>query len=38
MPWQFIAFFAFDTEVKALEFEKYLKTGSGYEFIRRRVL
>jgi putative endonuclease len=37
-PWKIIAYFAFDTQEKATSFEKYLKTGSGYEFIRRRIL
>ncbi len=37
-PWKITAYFAFDTQEKATAFEQYLKTGSGYEFIRRRVL
>ena len=38
MPWKLIAYFAFEAKEKATDFEKYLKTGSGYEFIRRRIL
>jgi predicted GIY-YIG superfamily endonuclease len=38
MPWKVVSYFAFDTQDKATSFEKYLKTGSGYEFIRKRIL
>ena len=34
-PWRIQTAMAFDSEVKARAFEKYLKTGSGREFARR---
>ena len=37
-PWLFIAYFAFAEEKRAIEFEKYLKTGSGRAFIKRHFL
>lgn len=36
MPWKVETYVAFSDERKAFEFEKYLKTGSGREFSRRR--
>jgi putative endonuclease len=36
-PWKLIAYFAFTDEKIAFRFEKYMKTGSGREFIRRHV-
>ncbi len=35
-PWKLITFIGFDEESKALEFEKYLKSGSGYAFAKKR--
>ena len=35
-PWKLVAFLGFDTKAKALDFEKYLKTGSGHTFAQRR--
>jgi predicted GIY-YIG superfamily endonuclease len=35
-PWGLIAFCAFDTKEKATAFEKFLKSGSGREFAKRR--
>ncbi len=35
-PWKMIMFFAFDSECKALAFEKYLKSGSGRAFAKKR--
>lgn len=37
-PWKLIAFFAFNDEKVAFKFEKYLKTGSGREFVKRHIL
>ncbi|MDP3788426.1 MAG: GIY-YIG nuclease family protein [Candidatus Chromulinivorax sp.] len=37
-PWQLEAFFCFNTELKALRFEKYLKTNSGKIFLKRYVI
>jgi putative endonuclease len=36
MPWNVETYVAFSDEKKAFEFEKYLKSGSGREFSRRR--
>ena len=38
IPWKLIFYTAFKTQKKATEFEKYLKSGSGKEFIRRRII
>ena len=35
-PWRVVAYFAFGEEQKAREFERYLKSGSGHAFARRR--
>jgi putative endonuclease len=35
-PWKLIVYIAFDTEEKALAFEKYIKVGSGYAFAKKR--
>ena len=37
-PWVLVAYFAFRQEKMAIAFEKYLKSGSGRAFIRRRFL
>jgi len=34
-PWEIQAYFAFETEVVARNFERYLKTGSGRAFLKR---
>ncbi len=34
-PWKVEAYFAFETEEKAVAFEAYLKTGSGHAFAKR---
>ncbi len=34
-PWELVAFFAFGDDERALEFEKYLKTGSGRAFANK---
>ena len=36
-PWKLIAYIAFDSKKKALDFEKYIKVGSGYAFAKRRL-
>lgn len=36
-PWKLVAYLAFDTKQKALEFEKYIKVGSGHAFAKRRL-
>jgi putative endonuclease len=35
-PWKLVVYLAFDTEEKALAFEKYIKVGSGYAFAKKR--
>ncbi|MBN1833172.1 MAG: GIY-YIG nuclease family protein [Deltaproteobacteria bacterium] len=34
-PWKLVFYFAFSNTEKAMEFEKYLKTGSGRAFANR---
>lgn len=34
-PWELVNYFAFNSKDAALEFEQYLKTGSGYAFANR---
>lgn len=34
-PWKMIGFFGFDQEIKALRFERHLKTNAGRVFLRR---
>jgi predicted GIY-YIG superfamily endonuclease len=34
-PWRMLVVIEFDEEDPALQFERYLKTGSGREFVRR---
>ena len=34
-PWKIEAYFAFETNEKAVAFEAYLKTGSGHAFANR---
>ena len=36
-PWKLVSYVAFDTESKALSFEKYIKAGSGYAFAKKRL-
>jgi len=37
-PWKMIVYIAFKDEIKAIEFEKYLKTSSGRAFAKKRLL
>jgi putative endonuclease len=37
-PWELIIFLAFHDEIKAREFEYYLKTQSGRAFLNKRFL
>lgn len=34
-PWTLIGFLGFDTEIKALRFERYLKSNAGKIFLKR---
>ncbi len=36
-PWQLVTYIAFNTEKKALAFERYIKVGSGYAFAKKRL-
>lgn len=36
-PWKLVTYICFDNESKAIEFEKYLKVGSGHAFAQRRL-
>ncbi|TET33519.1 GIY-YIG nuclease family protein [Candidatus Dependentiae bacterium] len=36
-PWWLVAYLAFDSKKKALDFEKYIKVGSGHAFAKRRL-
>lgn len=36
-PWELINYVAFTTQKGAIEFEKYLKTGSGQAFSNKRL-
>jgi predicted GIY-YIG superfamily endonuclease len=36
-PWRLVSFVGFDRESKAIAFEKYIKSGSGYAFAKRRL-
>lgn len=37
MPWRLVTYLAFSDERKATTFERYLKSGSGHAFARRRL-
>ena len=37
-PWELIVYLGFKQEIKAIEFEKYLKSGSGREFRKKRLI
>jgi predicted GIY-YIG superfamily endonuclease len=36
-PWRLVTYLAFSTRAKAEAFERYLKSGSGHAFARRRL-
>ena len=36
-PWKIVTYLCFEEESKALDFEKYIKSGSGYSFAKRRL-
>lgn len=38
LPWQLIMYLAFNDKLKALEFEKYLKSHSGRAFRDKRLM
>jgi predicted GIY-YIG superfamily endonuclease len=36
-PWRLVTYLAFSNEAKARSFERYLKSGSGHAFARKRL-
>ena len=36
-PWKLISHIAFNSKKKALDFEKYIKVGSGHAFAKKRL-
>jgi len=36
-PWRLVTYIAFSDEKRAIDFERYLKTGSGRAFARKRL-
>jgi len=36
-PWKITSYHCFENESKALDFEKYIKTGSGHAFAKKRL-
>lgn len=36
-PWRLVTYIAFSDSIKAESFEKYLKSGSGHAFARKRL-
>lgn len=38
MPWELDTYIVFKRKSRAEEFEKYLKSGSGFSFLKRRLL
>ncbi|MFA6263782.1 MAG: GIY-YIG nuclease family protein [Candidatus Babeliales bacterium] len=36
-PWKLVTFIGFGDEIKARDFEKYLKVGSGHAFAKRHL-
>jgi predicted GIY-YIG superfamily endonuclease len=37
-PWKLVAYIAFENEFKSIEFEQYLKSGTGRAFLSKRLL
>jgi predicted GIY-YIG superfamily endonuclease len=36
-PWKLVTYIAFSDETRAVEFERYLKSGSGHAFASKRL-
>jgi putative endonuclease len=36
-PWRLVTYIAFSDQAKALQFERYLKSGSGHAFANKRL-
>ncbi len=37
-PWRLVTYFAFSSKQAAVDFERYLKTGSGWAFAKKKVM
>ncbi len=37
-PWQIETYITFKNKIKAEEFERYLKSGSGFAFLKKRLI
>lgn len=37
-PWELKSYVVFGNKAKATEFERYLKSGSGFAFLKRRLI
>lgn len=37
-PWKLVVYIAFEDKIKAYDFEAFLKSGSGREFKKRRLI
>ena len=35
-PWKLVTYIGFDSKEKAINFEKYIKSGSGHAFAKKR--
>ena len=36
-PWKIVAYFAFEDDQRAIDFERYLKSGSGHAFANKHL-
>ncbi len=37
-PWELVTYITFSQKKKAVEFERYLKSGSGFAFLKKRFI
>ncbi|MBI3784818.1 MAG: GIY-YIG nuclease family protein [Deltaproteobacteria bacterium] len=37
-PWAVVTYLCFESDQRAIDFERYLKTGSGFAFANKRLL
>lgn len=37
LPWELVTYVGFQDDQRAIEFERYLKSGSGYTFANKRL-
>ena len=38
LPWKLRSYIAFENKIRAEGFERYLKSGSGFAFLKRRLI